>query len=80
MTRLYQSFSIELTLAVVLAFGLVAFRIGRTLWKGKRVGFGWYVGAALLLIALAVILYLTVKAGNPAPAALPSPAAVSVQP
>ena len=35
MTRLYQSFSIELTLAVVLAFGLVAFRIGRTLWKGK---------------------------------------------
>ena len=80
MTRLNQSFSIELTLAVVLAFGLVAFRIGRALWKGKWVGFGWYVGAALLLIALAVILYLTVKAGNPAPAALPSPAAVPVQP
>ena len=73
MLRFHQAFSVELPIAVFLGLALVVLRIFRTVRRGKKVGVGWYAGAALLLLVLAVILFLAVKASTPGPVPTPVP-------
>ena len=67
MLRFYQAFSIELLIAVFLALVLIVLHIFRTVRRGRRPGVGWYAGALILLLILAAILFLTVKAGSQHP-------------
>ena len=67
MLRFYQAFSIELLIAVFLALVLIVLHNFRTVRRGRRPGVGWYAGALILLLILAAILFLTVKAGSQHP-------------
>ena len=71
MLRFYQAFSIELLIAVFLALVLIVLHIFRTVRRGRRPGVGWYAGALILLLILAAIFFLTVKAGSPHPPVAP---------
>ncbi len=73
MLRFYQAFSVELPIAVFLAFALAVLHIFRTVRRGNKVGVGWFAGAALLLLVLAVILFFAVKASTPGPVPTPVP-------
>ena len=76
MLRFHQAFSIELPIAVFLALVLIVLHIFRTVRKGRKAGIGWYAGALILLLVLAVILFLTVMAGShhpPVPTPVPIP-------
>ena len=64
MLRFDQAFSVELLIAVFLALVLIVLHIFRTVRRGCRPGVGWYAGALFLLLVLAAILFLTVKAGS----------------
>lgn len=67
MLRFYQAFSVELLIAVFLGLALVVLHIIRTVRRRRRPGVGWYAGALILLLILAAILFLTVKAGSQRP-------------
>ena len=67
MLRFDQAFSVELLIAVFLALVLIVLHIFRTVRRGRRPGVGWYAGALILLLILAAILFLTVKAGSQRP-------------
>ena len=76
MLRFNQAFSVELPIAVFLGLALVVLHIFRTVRKGRKAGVGWYAGAIILLLVLAVILFLTVMAGShhpPVPTPVPVP-------
>ncbi len=73
MLRFNQAFSVELPIAVFLGLALVVLHIFRTVRRGRKAGVGWYAGAALLLLVLAAILFLTVKASTPGPVPTPVP-------
>ncbi len=76
MLRFHQAYSVELLIAVFWGLALVVLHIVRAVRRGRKAGVGWYAGALVLLLVLAAILFLTVKAGShhpPVPAPVPWP-------
>lgn len=67
MLRFYSMISIEITLAVFFGLVLILLRILRSVRRGKKAGVGWYAGALILVLSLAFIVFLTVKAGSQRP-------------